>query len=162
MPFVFRVQMPGQAAYARAIQRFADQIEDWQPFWETYFKPAWYRHITAHYETQGRATGTQWAPLSVRYAMWKQKHWPGLPVGVLSGATRESLTFADDPNAIWEAGQRTLTVGSRVPHATRLQRGTKRMPARPPLRINDQFVDLMAKLMQEYAVHEIRRVGIKP
>lgn len=156
IPFVFRVELPGQPAFVRGLQRFADQIENFQPFWEEWFKPAWVRHVTLHYETQGGSTGGQWAPLREAYGIWKQKHWPGLPVGVLSGATRESLTFSGDPRAIWNASPTSLTVGTNVPYAMYLQLGTRRMPARPPLRVNDEFVNLMGSLLQEFAVKTLR------
>lgn len=174
--FKFSVSMPGQETFSRAIQRFADQIQDWSPFWETFFRDAWYRHVETHYTTQGRSTGEAWPPLSEAYGAWKQKHWPGLPIGVLSGATRESLTFRDDRNAVWEASKTGLTVGTRVPYAIFQQLGTQRsgagsglrpvknysygsgggMPARPPLRVTSEFVMLMGQLMQEYAVKTLR------
>ncbi len=174
--FVFSIDLPGQERVTRALSRFGDQISNWQPFWEEWFKPAWYRTITLHYETQGASTGGAWPPLSEAYGIWKQKHWPGLPLGVLSGATRESLTFPDDPHAIWEATPTSLTVGTRVPYALFLQMGTGRrgsatvarrsksythgagggMPARPPLRVNDEFMNLMGSLMQEFAVKTLR------
>lgn len=177
IPFTFTVDMPGQESFARGLSRFADEITNFEPFWEQWFKPAWFRHITLHYETQGASTGAQWPPLSEAYGVWKQKHWPGLPVGVLSAATRESLTFPGDPRAIWDAGPRSLTVGTNVPYAMFLQQGTggrgatsvarksksyvhgagAGMPARPPLRVNDEFVNLMGSLLQEFSVKTIRK-----
>lgn len=176
VPFRFSIEMPGQPEFSRALQRFADQISDWQVFWSDYFRDAWYRHVDTHYATQGRSTGEGWPALSEAYGAWKQKHWPGMPIGVLSGATRESLTFKDDRNAVWEGTATSLTVGTRVPWAIYQQLGTQRsgkasglravrgysygagrgMPARPPLRINSEFALLMGQLMQEYAVKSLR------
>jgi len=174
--FQYSVALPGQAEYIRAISRFADEIEDWKPFWDDWFRDAWVRHVQVHYETQGRSTGDTWKPLSEAYGTWKQKHWPGLPVGVLSGALRESLTFPDDTNAIWESKKDSLEVGTAVPYAMYQQLGTARSgaasglkeyrgyrygagfgtPARPPLRINNEFSMLMGRMLQEYAVKFIR------
>lgn len=179
-PFQFSIAMPGQPAYLAAVQRFADEIADWTRFWNEYFKDAWYRHVQAHYETQGRSTGGPWPPLSESYGAWKQKHWPGLPIGVLSGALRESLTFQNDTNAVWRPSKDGLAVGSRVPYALFQQLGTGRsghasglrkvksytygkrggMPARPPLRINEEFTLLVGRLMHEFAVKTMRKTGL--
>jgi hypothetical protein len=89
---------------------------------------------------------------------------------------RESLTFASDRNAVWDADDTSLTVGTRVPWAIFQQLGTQRagrasglkavkgykygrgggMPARPPLRVDDEFVLLMGQLMQQFAVKTLR------
>jgi len=159
-PFVLTISVDGQEALSIGLSRFADAIKDFKPFWDEYFKSAWYRTVDTHYVTQGRSTGEAWAPLSERYGVWKQKHWPGLPVGVLSGATRESLTFANDANAVWEPTDTSLEVGTRVPHATYLQRGTGRMPARPPLRVGQEFLLQVGKLLQEFGVKTAREQGL--
>lgn len=179
VPFKFTLAMPGQVPMSMALQRFADEIADWSLFWSDYFRDAWYRHVQVHYETQGRSTGEGWPALSEAYGAWKQKHWPGLPIGVLSGATRESLTFPDDSNAVWDPAPTALTVGTKVPYALFLQLGTQGagkaaglrqyrtyrygagggMPPRPPLRINTEFALTMGRLMQEYAVKKLRGTG---
>lgn len=176
-PFIFTLAMPGQAPLVRGLQRFASEVENWRPFWSDYFRDAWYRHVQVHYETQGRSTGEQWPPLSEAYGAWKQKHWPGIPIGVLSGATRESLTFQDDRYAVWNESDDALTVGTTVPYAMFLQLGTQGsgrsaglrpfkgysygsgggMPPRPPLRVNNEFALLTGRLLQEYAVDMLRR-----
>lgn len=158
-PLQITVSLPGQEPVRVALSRFNENIADWTNYWNGYFKPAWYRHVTAHYETQGASTGSRWQMLSPRYDAWKQKHWPGLPIGVLTGATRESLTFPDDVNAVWKATPTALEVGTSVPHASFLQTGTKKMPARPPLRVTSDFVVLMGRLLQEFGVKEARRAG---
>jgi hypothetical protein len=103
-------------------------------YWEDYFLPAWYRSIGANFETQGASTGDQWAPLSLKYNAWKQRHWPGLPTNVLSGALRESLTFPFDQNAVKDVTPTSLTVGTSVSYGMYVQLGTRRMPRRPVLK----------------------------
>ncbi len=159
-PIVFTVTLPGQEPLTIALQRFATDITDFSGYWSQYFLPAWYRFEQIHYETQGASTGAQWAPLSVAYEKWKQKHWPGLPTGVLSGATRESLTFPGDQNAVVEIHPDALMVGSRVPWAMYQQKGTKKMPARPPMRVSQNFMLTIAKLLQEYGHAVTKNSGL--
>lgn len=175
-PFKFVLEMPGQEPFVRALQRFANEISDWREFWSEWFRDAWYRHVDTHYVTQGRSTGENWPPLSEAYAAWKQKHWPGIPIGVLSGALRESLTFPNDQSAVWNATATGLTVGTKVPYAIFQQLGTQArgksaglrpykkytygsgggMPPRPPLRVSAEFMLTMGKLLQEYSVKKLR------
>ena len=159
-PLQLTVSLPGQKEVSVALSRFNEKISDWTHYWNDWLKPAWFRHITTQYETQGASTGNQWPALTPRYAAWKNKHWPGLPTGVLSGATRESLTFPDDPLGIWEATPTSLTVGTRVPYAIYLQTGTPKMKARPPLRVTQDFVVLMARLLQQFGVKEAKAAGL--
>lgn len=159
-PLVFSVQLPGQERVRVALSRFAENLNDFTDFWELYFRPAWYRSVVNHYESQGSTSGEPWPPLSETYGLWKQKHWPGLPIGVLSGATRESLTFQDDTHAIWEARPTALTVGTRVPYAMYLQLGTRRMPKRPPLRMSDEFAMLVGRLLQEFGHKAAKDAGV--
>lgn len=179
-PLQFTMSLPGMQDYAVALSRFSDAISDFTPFWDDYLRDSWYRAIDTHYTTQGSSTGEPWPELSERYGMWKQKHWPGVPIGVRSGATRESLTFADDGDAIWESTPTSLTVGTRVPYALFLQLGTKGrgkasgmrkvkgydygtgggMPARPPLRVTQDFIIQAAKLLQEFGVKAAKDAGL--
>ncbi len=152
--------MPGLPPVRLALQRFAEGISDFTVYWEDYFLPAWYRSIGANFETQGGSTGSQWPALSVKYDAWKQKHWPGLPTNVLSGALRESLTFPQDANAVRDVTKNSLTVGTKVSYGSYVQLGTRRMPKRPVLRISESFAILAAKLLQEFGVKTARAAGL--
>lgn len=161
-PIVFRLQAPGQESVRLALSRFSDKVSDFQPYWQDYFRPAWLRSVTMHYESQGATSGEPWPPLSEAYGAWKQRHWPGMPIGVLSGATRESLTFPDDANAIWEARPESLTVGTRVPWAYVQQMGapSRNMPKRPPLRISDEFAMTAMRQLQAFGAAAAKDAGL--
>lgn len=152
--------MPGLPATAFALQRFGEDLSDFTEFWQEYFLPNWYRTSTTHFETQGASSGAQWPPLSAAYADWKQKHWPGLPILVLSGALRDSLTQQNDSNAVADMTPTQLSMGTRVTYARFHQTGTKYMPARPPLRVSREFFMLTAKLMHEFAVKKAKDSGL--
>lgn len=159
-PIVFTMTMPGQPALRLALQRFAEGISDWSVYWQDYFLPNWYRSIDTNFTTQGATSGDRWAPLSMKYDAWKQKHWPGLPTNVLSGALRESLTFPEDANAVLKISPTSLTVGTSVSYGMYVQMGTRRMPKRPVLRINEGFALQAMKLLQEFGVKTAQNSGL--
>jgi phage gpG-like protein len=179
-PLKFSVAMPGEQILEVALQRFSKDIDDFTPFWEDYFLPAWYRSVDTNFTTRGASTGAAWPALSAAYDQWKQKHWPGLPPNVLSGALRESLTVKGDVNSILEISNTSLKVGTVVPYAMFVQMGTGRrgaaagrrkykgythgmgggMPARPVLRVQQEFVLMVAKLLQEFGVKTARAAGL--
>lgn len=161
----------------RGLQRFAEDISDWTNFWSKYFRDAWYRSILNAYKTQGRSTGAEWPALSAAYQMWKDKHFPGQPVGVRSGSLRDSLTSHNAVGSVFDAGPTSLVVGTTIAYGMFMQLGTGSrgraaglravkgykygsrggsMPPRPPLRASAEFAGLMGKLLQEYAVKTLR------
>ena len=153
----FTVSLPGQQPLSVRLQRLATDVSDWRAFWASYFAPIWYRQVEIQYTIRKTATGQPWPALSPAYAAWKQRHWPGLPPGVLSGALRESLTVPGSSDAVWVATPKTLTVGSTVPYGIYQQRGTRRMPARPPLRVTRTFILEVGRLLQAYAHDTVKK-----
>ncbi len=150
-PLKFTIAVPGQEAFVTALQRFAESITDFTPFWFSYFLPTWFAYISQSYASQGGSTGSDWSPLSAAYAAWKAKRWPGQPIGVLTGRTRSSLTTLNDPNAVLEMQPQAFAVGTKLDYPIFLQLGTARMPARPPMRITQQFASVeVAKLLQKF------------
>ena len=146
----FSIAAPGFGKMAIGLQRFEAEVKDFRPFWNDYFGPRWRQLIDNTY-TLG---GPGWMPLSPRYRHWKEKKWPGLPVGVLSGALRESLTYPEDQYAIWRSGPMSLVVGTSVPHAMYQQMGTKKMPARSPIRLTPLFMTDVGRLLQQFG-HDV-------
>lgn len=175
--FAFTIEMPGQPAVVRSLQRFAEEISDWTNFWSKYFRDAWYRSVENAYKTQGGSTGPRWAELSAAYKLWKDKHFPGRPVGIRTGALHDSLTSHNAPGSVYDAGPTSLVIGTTVTYGMFMQLGTKSrgraaklrpvrgylhsdkpggMPPRPPMRVSPEFANLTAKLLQEYAVKTLR------
>jgi len=96
--------------------------------------------------TGSQAVGTQVAEGTVR-----RKRGRG-SILVDSGALRGSLTQAGHPEQIVELGRDSLLYGTRVPYARFHQRGTRRMPARPPLVIRAVERANFAKRLRAYIV----------
>lgn len=153
-PVEFSISVPGAGALTTALSRYADKIDDFTPFWSDYFIPTWYSMMYLQYRSEGAATNAPWAPLTDRYAAWKQKHYPGQPIGVLTGRARGALTSPFHPDAFVQKGKRSFQVGTELKYPIYLQLGTRRMRARPPMRVNRFFMVTVGKLLQKFA-HDV-------
>lgn len=88
--FDFRIDPPLKE-YQFRLSRFADGISDWRGCWPAVgelFK----RQMVEQFVTEGKATGSRWAALTPEYATWKQRHYPGRPIGVRTGALESAMT----------------------------------------------------------------------
>lgn len=130
-----------QDVVAKGLAGVLDQLKDLRPFWRDVFAPKYYAMVQDLFATGGRARGGggkfksgAWAPLSPRYRVWKQEHYPGRPILVREGHLRESMNWhggAPGPGGIFEATASYAIVGTSIPYAKFHQYGTVKMPARP-------------------------------
>ena len=61
---------------------------------------------------QPRGEGQRWDPLSEQYAKWKEKHFPGRPLLVRTGALRDSMTIQGATGNITIISKTSATFGS--------------------------------------------------
>jgi hypothetical protein len=148
------VSLPGLPALTVGLSRLKTDLADWRPFWTDRFAPFFYRQILENFVLEGAATGDRWAPLSTAYAIWKASHFPGTGILVRSGAMKASLTSANAPNAIFRlaANGTGLEIGTSLPYAIAHQNPKlgSRLPQRPPLRVNDAFMRVVGKSLQQF------------
>lgn len=157
--FTFRFALPGQDLTAVGLSRLREDIGDWQPFWKSTFLPFFYRSELEHFVTEGGSTGPRFAPLSLSYALWKRRHAPGRGILQRWGALKASLTSESAPDAIVRMTTSTLDVGTGVSYARYHQFGTRRMPARPPMRVSPAFMAVVGAEMNRY-VETIRKARL--
>lgn len=97
--------------------------------------------VAQQFATEGRAEGTPWAPReSARVGADGVRPLRGerrSPLLVRTGALRDSLTRKGATGGIEALDGQTLSIGSRLPYAIFHQLGTRRMPARPLIVLND-------------------------
>jgi hypothetical protein len=74
--------------------------QDLRPFWRDVFAPKYFGQVQDLFATGGRARGGRgrfksgaWAPLSPKYRIWKQLHYPGRPILVREGDLQESVRW---------------------------------------------------------------------
>lgn len=151
-----RFEVAGDVQLSRALDIAADELED--------LSPAFERMAADFYETQrqvfikeGGFEGLKpWAPLSDSYAAWKERHYPGRPILVLIGRLRAALTVPNARGAIKQVTANSLILGAHVPVkggwnlAALHQHGTRKMPARPPLRLTEPQKKRWVKYMHEH------------
>jgi hypothetical protein len=89
--FAFHWQPPLRK-FRWALDRFAEEVEDFTPLFDTYnerFKEA----MRYQFSTEGvYGLGRRWKHLSPAYAAWKERHYPGQPIGMLTGDLYEGMT----------------------------------------------------------------------
>lgn len=130
-----------QKAFNVIGQRWSDLRWVWPPIIDIF-----YERETQLFSSQGEG---EWQQLSPRYAAWKQQHFPGKPLLVASGNLRDSLTGSRSPFSVMEMQPRSLAVGTSVPYARYHQLGTSRMPARPPIIIDDATLNRMLEVAMD-------------
>lgn len=138
--------LPGE----RQLESYFDHLvhipDDWRPAWEHMAEDFWASE-EREFDTEGQRT---WAPLSPRYAKWKERHYPGMPMLVRTGALKLSLTQPDAKGAVYDVFPTELQLGTDLKtrngqytlgmlHQTGTRRG---MPPRPPVKIRS---DLQSK-----------------
>lgn len=100
-----------------------------------------------------------WAPLSVEYAKWKEAHYPGRPILVLTGKLRDALTNSSSPNAQRDVANGGLAFGTRaIPYASVHQTGGSKLPARPPFDFGDSFAQGMKAVAADGIRAAVREV----
>jgi len=125
--------------------------------------PVWDKVLDILYEAERQLFAQEgqteehgkWEALSPRYAAWKEKHYPGMPILTLTGRFRGSMI---DPSGQHheERRPRSLTWGSHHLvsggddlggiHAV----GRANMPAREPIRVTQHNVNDIADTVVDY------------
>jgi phage gpG-like protein len=142
MPFIqITTEVEGEDELSRAFGLMAAVVTDWRPFWPD-IAAVFYVSESARFASEGFGA---WPPLSDGYRKWKQKHYPGQKILSLTGALRESLT-ARGAGAIYVATAQELNIGTSIHYAKYHQTGTSRMPARPPVDLNDDDAIAMRQI----------------
>jgi len=149
------VEVVGEKQLSRVLDGIDSDIKDLRPAWEQIHK-VFLEKRHGVFAMEGAFEGLPaWAPLSPKYAEWKESRYPGQPILVLTGQLRASLTDPNDPNHFYEATERELTMGStRRENGWNLgllhQRGTSRMPARPPATLTQPEKSRYVGVLHEY------------
>lgn len=146
------IAMPGLPALTVGLSRLRTGIADWTPFWRDEFAPFFYRYVQQDFVLEGGGSGASWAELSPKYAAWKQRHFPGRGILVREGALKASLAGVEAVGAIFRPTATALEIGTSVPYAIYHQapRPGSRLPQRPPMRVNDAFMTVVGKSLQQY------------
>lgn len=143
----FEMTFLGEDLLQQRLSRFADDVKDYRPFWPTAID-----HFRINNEEQFETLGQgQWPALSPKYAEWKSKNYPGMPMMQRTGRLIESLT-GETKDTLVDGNALTLKFGTKVPYAAYHQKGGSLLPMRKVVAFTpEQKRDLMKEL-QRYVV----------
>lgn len=112
-----------------AFASLADSIKDWRKYiWPQVRDRAIRPWLRRQFAAQGQGAHGPWVALSPKYALRKDRKYPGKPILVASGTLMDSLLSEDNEG---EMTPRTFNYGTNVPYGIFQQTGTRRgLPAR--------------------------------
>jgi len=144
---VFEIEIAGEKQISRVLEGIEARAEDLRPVWDVIAQD-FGRIVARQFATEG-GLGRPWPPLSPAYAAWKARHYPGRPILVRTGRLKESLV-GRTIDTVDERTRDSLTLGTAVPYAIYHQKGTKKMPPRPPIVIPEAAKDRWARAIHEF------------
>jgi len=154
-----RVSITGQERLRQAFTKLAASIQDYSPAWDP-ITGIFQQAMRGQFASEGARGGKKWAPLSRGYARWKERIAPGRPILTLTGDLVLSL-IRQTGDTIHEEQPLSLSLGTRLPYAKFHQRGTKRMPARPPIVLTRQDYDKMTANVVGFSAEYGLEAGFK-
>lgn len=157
----FSGEVLGTPVLDRAFNRVEQIISDFRFIWPAVAKE-FYSIEEGQFQSQGaKGASGKWAPLSKVYAKYKAIAFPGLPILQREQSLYESLTSPDAPDSVFRPEADQLTIGTRREGATAHQRGTGRMPARPPISFTERDRRGIQKAIQTQLVRFTRQAGFE-
>jgi phage gpG-like protein len=147
----------GEVTINRAFNRL-DSLSDFRPIWPNVIQE-FYLIETEQFESEGAAGGERWTPLSPIYSEYKEQVYPGQKILQAECDLRASLTDLEAAGAILQPREDELIIGTSIPYAKAHQRGTSRMPARPPINFSEAQKRRLQKAIQAGMVRFVREAG---
>lgn len=159
--FRLRAEIFGEEVFNRAFNRIDSIGNDLRPLWPEVIRE-FYLIETEQFASEGAVGASgKWAALSDVYSKYKQVAFPDQPILRATDDLMESLTDPEALGAILRPEQGSLTIGTSVPYARAHQRGTKKMPARPPISFSEAQKRRLQKSIQSGLVRFIREAGFQ-
>ncbi len=150
----FTIEIDGIKQFDRVFSKIQYRISDFTPIWEEIAEEFYFMEEKI-FENEGNVEDvSKWKDLSTAYAEWKEKHYPGENILHLTGELEESLTRKGASGNIHEIDKKSMAIGSGLKVgkwnlAWLHQRGTHKMPARPPLRLIKSFKSKITRIMRD-------------
>ncbi|GAA1812436.1 phage virion morphogenesis protein [Nesterenkonia flava] len=139
MPYTLRFDGSGLKPFRMMLDRFGDNVSD--------MRPALDKMADAYAGEQAeRFAAGNWAPLSLKYAAWKNAHYPGAPILTRTGELRDSMSTR--PFGVEDISNHRLIAGTQVEYAQYHQNGMGNNPVRKivddmPGELERRFADIL-------------------
>lgn len=150
----FDVQVDGITVLDRSFNRLA-QLDDFRPLWGNVIAE-FHAIETEQFASEGVAGGSRWQPLKPATVAFKERNYPGKPILQATSELKESLTQLEAPGAIVRPLKDELILGTSIPQGIFHQRGTRRMPRRPPINLSESQKRRIQKSLQAGLVQFVR------
>jgi len=95
----------------------AERMRDLRALFEGTLEQTFYNAERELFASEGRVGGPGWRPLNPEYAAWKARNFPGQPILQRTGALYSSLTTRGAPGQYRQITDRTMELGSSLPHS---------------------------------------------
>lgn len=143
---------------AMAMERAGDNVKELGKYVFPRLMPVFETALKEQFMAEGRGPyAGPWAPLSAKYAAWKEVHYPGAKKLVRTGNLKAALTDSTSPFAARDYSASELAFGSQgLPYGSFHQTGTANMPGRPPFDFGDDVERRIQKAAQLGIVDAIR------
>ncbi len=109
---------------------------------------------------QPRNEGDRWAPLSEKYAIWKEKHFPGQPILVRTGALRASMTEQGAPGNITIISRTGAVLGSSISYGIYHDLGGSTIPRRNFSEPSEPRKKIWKDQLVRAIIHSLEQSGI--
>ena len=142
--------------------RMLAAVKDWRPAFKQ-IAADFYKVEKQQFETQG-SRKSAWEALSPKYALYKNRHFPGKKILERTGELKKSLTTASGVDSVYVETYQELRVGAESKVGSWHQHGVpedvgSRMPARRPMDLTPKDKSRWVKYMHEFMAHAARKQG---
>lgn len=139
-------EIDGAVGFDRSFSRFGNELANFAPIWRDLL-PVLRQTMLEQFQGKGVGPDGAWKPLTEKYARWKAKKYPGMPILQRTGDTFRALTTATG-NSIVVIGQTSMIFGVALPYPIYHQRGGKNLPRRPIFDLNESQKTRISKAVQ--------------
>lgn len=140
---LLHLEVEGEVQVSRMLSRTTERVKHLGPFYDEAAKIL-SRSVKEQLSSEGGRSEHTWQPLSPGYAEWKQRRYGNAPILEASGTMRRALQptpeVVPDDKIFWS-----------VPfYALFHQRGTRKMPQRRILDLNESDRRRLVKALQRH------------
>lgn len=152
--FTLNFDVAGDEQLQRSFSRFTEHVKDYSPAFRA-IAVEFFKGEEQQFESEGSHGSGGWSPLAPSTA--EQKARLGYPPDILvrTGKLKNSLASMSG-DTVRDVQPHMLRLGTTVPYAIYHQKGTRRMPARPPIQLNERQKVEWTKIVHQHLVRAAR------
>lgn len=145
-----QVQVIGDKEMIESLGKLQEQFEDWSKEFNQVSDKLLKFYQGPVFETEGGIIGENWQKLSQPYEFYKRKKFAGRGILQASGKMRRNFSA--------ESGKDFAKIENKTKYAVYHQEGTRKMPARKMLKIDEERKNLVLKIFESGLVHRMKQI----